>query len=46
VPSIRENVWGAAMAAGMALIQDEAAKGRKHVLEVEFVLVLKEVNCP
>jgi hypothetical protein len=46
VPNIRGNAWGAAMAAGMGLIQDEAAKGRNHVLEAEFVLVLKEVNWP
>jgi len=45
VPSIRESAWGVVMVADMALIQDEAVKGRKFVQEVEFALVLKEGNC-
>jgi hypothetical protein len=38
------NAWDVAMAVGMAVIQDEAVKGRNLVLEVEFASVLKEVN--
>jgi hypothetical protein len=34
------------MAAGMAVIQDEAVKGRNLVPEVEFVSVLREGNYP
>jgi hypothetical protein len=32
------------MAAGMAVIQDEAVKGRNLVLGVEFASVLREGN--
>ena len=39
-------MWGVAMAADMALIQDEAVKGKNLVLAVEFALVLKEGSWP
>jgi len=40
------NVWDVAMAVDMALIPGVVVKGRNHVLEAEFALVLKEDSFP